>query len=189
MTFRTRPLTMAVLCTAALAACSDSATGTGRGGDPLVNATNQNLGAEIVFEATQSETVMPGAALQISDDTPECSPVPYDPVYSVSGSESGVPSSHALAPIQDPCGPTYPYPPPPPPVTPPSFAIPVGTITGSTSLGTKTVNLNASGSFTYASFGQLTAIFQNVGGCPTTAPSEYSRSTVSAENAPFTLSA
>ena len=191
--FRFRPLAGAVLCTAGLAACSDStATGTDRGGDALVNATNRNLAAEVVFDATQSEMVMPGAAL-LTATQPECSPYepldPYQPMYSVSGTGSGASGSDdANLVIEDPCGPTYPYP-KPLPVTLPTFAIPVASITGSSYAGTKTVNLNASGSFTYASFGQLTAIFQNVGGCPTTVPSEYSRSTVTAQNAPFTLAA
>ncbi|HYR08292.1 MAG TPA: hypothetical protein VEQ60_11005 [Longimicrobium sp.] len=183
--FRTRPLAMAVLCTAALAACSDSATGTSRGGDPLVNATNQNLGTEVVFNATQSETVTPGVALQPSNICYEHQP--YLPAYSVSGNGGGETVS-ALPCYNDPYYPEDPYYPPPPPVQQPIFDTPVPSITGRTSLGNKTVNLNASGAFSYASFGQLTAIFQNAGGCSST-PTEYSRSTVSAENAPFTLSA
>jgi hypothetical protein len=184
--FRSRPLAVAVLCTAALAACSDStATGADRGSDPLVNATNQNLGAEIVFDATRSETVTPGAGAVQGGGAME--PASLCPQIPLMAEGSGELSNAYCYPYEEPYDPYYP--PPPPPVTPPTFAYPVATITGSSYAGTKTVNLNASGGFTYASFGQLTAIFQNVGGCPTTAPSEYSRSTVNAQNAPFTLSA
>ena len=182
---RTRPLFAAVLCTAALAACSDATTGTDRGGDALVNATNRNLPADIVFAATQSENLTRGLATGPSSVCYQ----PYDyPAYSVSGTgaEAYYEPCYPREPI-DPEEPVEPAPPPPPPVTQPTFATPVATITGSTSLGTKTVKLNASGGFTYASFGQLTAIFQNIGGCPTTAPAEYSRSVVTGQNGPFTL--
>ncbi|HYR08291.1 MAG TPA: hypothetical protein VEQ60_11000 [Longimicrobium sp.] len=187
--FRSRPLLAAVLCTAGLAACSNSATGTSRGGDPLVNATNRNLASEVVFDATQSETVTPGIPGPL-EYSAYC-PIGPSPVTSVSVAEGGGAGSDEVDLISDPCfspypeEPTYPL---PPPVQQPLFDTPVGSITGSTSLGNKTVNLNASGAFDYASFGQLTAIFQNAGGCSST-PTEYSRSTVSAQNGPFTLSA
>lgn len=98
--FRFRPLAAAVLCTAALAACSDS-TGTDRGGDALVNASNRNLPAEIITHATESETVTPGGpGLEAAT---VCAQIPL----MAPGSES----SYYCPPPYEPTDPYYPPPP------------------------------------------------------------------------------
>lgn len=171
---RSRTLGALALGAVALAACSDMPAAPADGSsDPLVAASNRNLSSPVITQANRGDEVLPGSG-------PSFVPY-YCPVQPVAAGPGEVSADAPHCPEE-------PYPPYQPPYqpTPPSFSVSTS-ISSSSSYGTKYVSLTGTGNYSYASYGSLLVSFRNVGGCGNV-PQEYSSSSLSSHNAPFTLS-